>query len=250
MITSQTYQIYTLNEPNSDIVRYVGLTSDFKERIRAHFRCNKKYRVNDWIKSVKKKGLLPTVNIIDETEGLEQARIKEIGYIKLFKSLGARLTNLTNGGEGTKGYSPSKETRKKISEKVKGFKHTPEAIKKISEASKRFMTGRKMSQESIDKMAKTLKGRAAWNKGRSWTKEERKKLSEARKEKIKTGDIKVWNKGIKTSQKVWNKGKSKIDFDLLLKMDATKTYKHKELAQFFGVSTNHISITLRKLKNK
>ena len=237
MITSQTYQIYTLNEPNSDIVRYVGLTSDFKERIRAHFRCNKKYRVNDWIKSVKKKGLLPTVNIIDETEGLEQARIKEIGYIKLFKSLGARLTNLTNGGEGTKGYSPSKETRKKISEKVKGFKHTPEAIKKISEASKRFMPKGYINPELIRKAAEFNRGKPSWNKGKSWTEKHRKNFIKTRKEKIELGEIKIWNK------------RTDISSDNVIEMKSNGI-KTKDIASKYNCSVYTIQRIIKKHKNK
>lgn len=211
MATDVHYDIYTLSEPDTGLVRYVGLTSDYKGRMRAHFKCTKRYRVNDWIKSVKKKGLLPVHEIIDTANGLEEARKKEIEYVKLFKSVGAILTNLTAGGEGTKGYKPSEETRRKISEAVKGFKHTEEAKRKISEASKRFMTGRKIPKESIEKMANALKGKPSWNKGKKASEEIRKKLSEVRKSKLESGEIKVWNKDTKGKQTAWNKGNSKYD---------------------------------------
>ena len=51
-------------------------------------------------------------------KNLENQKYKS-KYIKMFKSFGAKLKNLTDGGEGTTGY-----------------KHTKEAILKISEANR------------------------------------------------------------------------------------------------------------------
>lgn len=100
---------------------------------------------------------------------------KEIYWIKELNSNDLNIGyNLTSGGEGSFGYIKSKETRKKISETLKelykdknkhpsfGTHHTKEARKKMSETRKELMKvrpdlGWNLTQESIDKMAQTLK---------------------------------------------------------------------------------------------
>ena len=196
------YTIYTLNEPNTDIVRYVGLTYDLKNRIRQHLKCYKKYRVNSWIKHLKKDGYLPSVKVIeDNIQTLDEAKKKEIDFIALFKSCGARLTNLTNGGQGSRGYKLTDAQKQVLSIKCSGYKHTPEALRKISEASTRTQTGVKKKPESVAKTAASLKGKPSWNKGKKWSDEQKKTLSDARKKGIENGTIKIWNKGLKTKNK-------------------------------------------------
>lgn len=199
------YSVYVLKEPDGETVRYVGLTSNYKERIRQHLKCHKKYRVNSWIKSLKLNGLLPISEIIDDAKDLNEARIKEIQYIKLFKSFGAILTNLTDGGEGTKGIKCSEEKKEKIRKKTTLYRHTDEAKKKIGEASKRFMKGKKHSAESIEKTASKLRGRPSWNKGKKMSEEHKEALKTARRSFIDNGGT-VWNKNKKNCQIPWNKG--------------------------------------------
>ncbi len=66
------------------------------------------------------------------------------------------LTNLTEGGEGMSGFTPSEETRRKMSEAAKlrgGFPE--EAHRKAREAN----IGRKMSEEARHKLSESRKGK-------------------------------------------------------------------------------------------
>ena len=50
-------------------------------------------------------------------------------------------------------YSPSKETRQKVSKALKGYKHTEESCKNMSDA----MLGHKVSEETKLKISETVK---------------------------------------------------------------------------------------------
>jgi hypothetical protein len=64
-------------------------------------------------------------------------------WISYFLKIGCRLTNLTEGGEGTVGYHHTQESRRKMSiarggrNFRAGTKHTPETIEKLRAATKR-----------------------------------------------------------------------------------------------------------------
>lgn len=110
--------IYTLSDPLTKEVRYVGKTSGkpssrFSQHLYQWKRCTGKIsHVNAWIKSLANKNLKPVqevIDIVDEVYWIEA----EQGYIRLFKSYGCKLTNLTHGGEGTSGYKATKSSIEK-----------------------------------------------------------------------------------------------------------------------------------------
>ena len=81
----------------------------------------------------------------------EEAFRHEVYMISVLgrKDLGTGiLRNLTNGGEGTSGWSPTDATRKKMSESQKGRKHSSEAIEKMRQKH----LGRVASQETLEKL--------------------------------------------------------------------------------------------------
>lgn len=94
-----TIFIYTISDPLTDLVRYVGKTKDPSTRFRKHRTERNKTLKCQWIKSVIKSGMQPIFTIIDECSEIDWEQ-KERFYILLFKSLGAKLTNLMPGGEG------------------------------------------------------------------------------------------------------------------------------------------------------
>ena len=112
----------------------------------------------------------------------EQEAFKhEIYMIAVFgrKDLGTGiLHNRTDGGDGSSGYIPSYETRRKLSEASKGKIVSEETRKKLSASSK----GKTVSEETKRKMSEV-------HKGHNVSEETKKKLSEANKGK------KWWNDG-------------------------------------------------------
>lgn len=81
------------------------------------------------------------VEILMDNITMEQAKEKEVEFIKLYGRIDIKtgcLANLTDGGEGTVGrkYSPSKSHRKNLSDSHKGKKMSEESKNKMSKAKK------------------------------------------------------------------------------------------------------------------
>ncbi len=119
---SNNFKVYSLVEPNSDVVRYIGCTRRTPEkRLERHLNQPYKSPKNDWIKSLKLQGLRPEMNVIVDGLTEEEAYLMEKEYIKLFKSVGARLTNVTTGGKGTSGFKVSEEYKNRLRSEKKGI---------------------------------------------------------------------------------------------------------------------------------
>jgi group I intron endonuclease len=138
--TSSNCKIYSLRDPREESIRYIGLTTrELNKRLNEHLSIDCKFYKGNWIKSILKNNLIPIIELIEDNLTLENAKLKEKQYILLYKSLGAKLTNLTNGGEGTSGYKHSNITKEILSVKRKGIlnpfynkKHNQESLCKMS----------------------------------------------------------------------------------------------------------------------
>lgn len=108
--------IYTLTDPRTGLVKYVGKTNDPAYRLRKHLtEKNNTYKCQ-WVKGLKALGLQPILEIIDECS-LSDWEQKERFYIRLYKAIGANLVNTLPGGEGGAtmlGKKLTKEQREKI----------------------------------------------------------------------------------------------------------------------------------------
>jgi len=154
----------------------------------------------------------------------------ETRFIKKLNTLVPDGYNMTLGGEGTRGWKPSAETRLKISLAQMGKKHTSEACENM----RRAQLGRKHSEATLKKMSASQKGHPVSDsvrkrlsllntglvkgphtdehkariskalKGREFTPAWRAKLSAAKRGKA------AWNKGKKTGHAPANKGKKFI----------------------------------------
>lgn len=147
--------IYVLVDPVTGDVRYVGWTNNPRQRLHAHIskaRCNRTYK-NHWIAKLLDEGVKPEMRIVET--GVSEHKEAERRWIKHFRQLGARLTNLTDGGDGAPGCHPAEETRRKMSIAHTGRKQTPESTAKTVAALK----GRKQTPEHIGKLAATRKGK-------------------------------------------------------------------------------------------
>jgi hypothetical protein len=201
-------------ENNYYIYRYIRLDTNTPFYIGKgkNNRAFELYNRNQYFKNIHNS--IPTkVEVFIQNLKENQAFNKEIEFIKLYKSMGYCEANLTDGGEGTSGWAPSEETKRRISKAHKG--------KIISEAQREKLRlanlGKKQSEETkakrsaalkgkpqhseaskenlrnkIDhskvhsikakaKISASQKGRKAWNTGTSPSKETRQKLSEINK---------------------------------------------------------------------
>jgi hypothetical protein len=98
----KTKFIYTLSDPNSGLVRYIGKAKDVKKRLSNHLSNNHlstSTKKNNWIISLLRNQQLPIIEVVDEVTS-EEIDFYEIFYISLFKSWGFDLLNGTNGGDG------------------------------------------------------------------------------------------------------------------------------------------------------
>jgi len=152
--------IYSLSDPRTAHVKYIGQTINVEKRYNLHLFHSKQGRARThkekWINGLLNDNLKPEINILwqGDVSLLDQ---KEIEYIALFKSFGAKLTNATLGGLTTRGRKCSEETKlkfremftgkllrppiteeekRKASERQKNFKHTEASKKKLSIARK------------------------------------------------------------------------------------------------------------------
>ena len=93
--------IYVLKCPITNEVRYVGKTNNPSERYKNHLnkcRDGGTYKHN-WINSLRKIGLKPIFEIIDEVD-IKEWKEKEKYYIKHYRDEGCNLVNHTDGGDG------------------------------------------------------------------------------------------------------------------------------------------------------
>lgn len=120
----QKYFIYTLTDPISNNIRYIGLTKDLKDRYKRHLqksylvKYNKNTYKSNWIQSLLKKNFMPIMEILDEGTDKNICDLERY-WIAQFKAWGFKLTNLSEGGEVGIDWT--------------GKKHTDEAKKKMSD---------------------------------------------------------------------------------------------------------------------
>jgi hypothetical protein len=101
--------IYTLSDPDTKEIRYIGKTiKPLKHRLASHIYTSKKKNNHrcSWIKSITNKGKKPIINIIDFCEWDKSQKLEEY-WISQFKTWGFNLVNSTDGGEGNLGLKLS-----------------------------------------------------------------------------------------------------------------------------------------------
>lgn len=144
------FTVYTLEDADTQEIRYVGLTrTSLKRRLSGHkrtARCGSNRRVYNWLRKCQK---IPSIKALETHASLHEAQEAEKFFIAYFKYVGVRLTNLTEGGEGTLGLRSNRR-------------------------------GIPLPIETKEKISRTLQGHS-YNKGIPKTKEHRQKLSDAKK---------------------------------------------------------------------
>lgn len=147
-------------------------------------------------------GVIVTYPVLDIDE--ELAYLAEMELIDAYRKQGVRLVNISDGGEGSSGWKPTEEVKRKIGEANKhtpkargenhgmyGKTHSEESLAKMSAARKGIyvgelhpMFGKKHTEESKAKMSESLKGKMSGENnpcfGKTHTAESKAKMSAAR----------------------------------------------------------------------
>jgi len=183
--------IYTLEDPGSGGVRYVGWTSrSLLERFCEHLseaRRGGRYHRACWIRLLLSNDSEPTIRlraIVPIADGPEAERL----LIRGFRREGFRLVNTTDGGEGTRGYKYTEEDRRRMSLAHAGKKLGPMS-EKARAAHSRSMMGKKKSEEHCAKMsiAQIGKKRTPETKAKMSARQKGRKLSPEWRANISAG---------------------------------------------------------------
>jgi hypothetical protein len=135
MDTTAKNFIYGYCDPRSGRIRYSGASTVGMHRPRS-FNEHCAHCLN-WIKSLDKLGLKPEIIILREFSDntpYEEVFATEIEWIAMLRKIGCDLTNLTDGGEGTRGRKLSVEAKERISQKNTGKKRDDSAKEKMRAA--------------------------------------------------------------------------------------------------------------------
>lgn len=166
-MSDKKFYVYVHMKKTDDSVFYVGKG------------CGPRFRKTQgrnqyWQRIVAKYGFV--AEIVKQDLTFEEANAAEIGLIKELREQGCELCNLTDGGEGTKGW-------KKTPEQIEHHRKVTTGLKR-SEESKAKMRGRTFSEEALQRIGAAHTGKVA-------SEETRRKMSEAKKGKVLSDEHKA-----------------------------------------------------------
>ena len=186
--------VYTLIDPRNNLPFYVG--KGIGGRCNAHVLEAKYYVKRKSLKLSKirkllRLGMKPIVVKVEENVSDKQALDLECLLIVEMRDLGFNLTNMTDGGDGAKGYKHTEEHKRKASASQIGRVFSEETKQRMRKpkspegraaiAASRLTMTYCPSEETKRKISKSLKGRPSPMKGKTQSAESRAKMSEQRK---------------------------------------------------------------------
>lgn len=155
--------LYTLNCPLTGEVRYLGKSNNPFKRLIVHTSTagNTKSHKNSWILSLREQGLKPTMDLLDEVPVTEW-QFWEREYIRVFRAIGIKLINGTDGGEGNLGGHASEATRRKMSETHKARHSVTPMSQATKKSISKALSGKSRPRELCERLSLA-------HKGKSWT---------------------------------------------------------------------------------
>lgn len=178
--------IYGLKHIQTEEYRYVGQTSTtIEKRLQQHktwARSNKRQNyVHNWMNSIGLDNVVIEVLEICSNDDNNLLNDLEIKWIKLLKTSGCRLTNLTDGGSGSRGHIGywngkhiSAETKEKLRQANLGKTISEETRKNMSIAhsnENNGFYGKKHTEETIEKLRQNHTGKNNVRFGKKHTEE-------------------------------------------------------------------------------
>ena len=162
--------IYGLLDPIDNVLHYIGLTSDPKKRLNNHYNGNEGTKEKlIWIRHLKKNGLKPIMEVIEEYETSEELPEAERYWYCFYKFFGAELFNdpYYIGSGSRKGRKTSEETKAKQSAAKKEKKFSEEHKANLSIAGKAAQKGRVISEAHRAKLSAANKGKIVSEEARA-----------------------------------------------------------------------------------
>lgn len=157
IVDNGKYYLYRHIRLDKDEPFYVGIGT--KKKNTTYGRAKNKYKRNNlWNKIINKTKY--TIEILLESDDYGFIKQKEIEFIALYGRINnntGTLANLTDGGEGTQGYIPSKETLDKQSKRTKGRKDSVKTIEAKRAAGKNKIFSN-ITREKISNKKKNCAG--------------------------------------------------------------------------------------------
>ena len=193
-----TAYVYTLTDPRNGMPFYVG--KGHGKRCKFHldeakYYSNRKSLKLNKIRKLMSLGLKPIITKVEENVSDADAIDFECLLIAEMRDIGIQLTNMTDGGDGAKGYKHTEEHKQMMRELFAGRIFTKEHRQAMSKpkseegrksiALARQTTLYRPSDETKNKVSKALLGRPSPMKGRTQSEEAKAKMSAARKGKPK-----------------------------------------------------------------
>lgn len=183
--------IYLLHHPASKQL-YIGKSAKGMKRPRGHSEPGQlKHYAHlpraKWIQSLKKRGLEAQIVILEVCASPNDLDEAERFHISYFRSLGFRLLNLTDGGDGINGYRHSDKARARMSKKHKARANTDEGRQRMAEmANNYWSTDEAREKKRLERLGykhpdETKAKTSAALKGKKKSAEHCAALSEARK---------------------------------------------------------------------
>ncbi len=179
--TMSQFIVYALHHVNSSRV-YVGKSSSGLKRPRGHghpwnLKKHARLPVVCWIGKLQRLGYRYEIVVLEECESRHALAMAEQFYISYFNSVGMRLLNQTNGGDGPSLLSEI--TRAKISARCRGRQHTSETRAKIAIAARNISDETRAKRSVSAKRAMTVEMRAHLSevhKGKKLSEQQKKKM--------------------------------------------------------------------------
>jgi hypothetical protein len=131
--------IYGLTDPRTDEIHYIGQSSSGMRRPEWHglpsvLKLAKTSPKTEWVKSLVAAGVQYGVVVLERVADRRELDATECRWIAHGRRLNWPLKNLTDGGDGRKGFIPSMEERARISQALTGHPVSEETRAKMSAA--------------------------------------------------------------------------------------------------------------------
>lgn len=166
---TQQITIYTLTDPRTNLIHYVGQTKHPRDRRLVHLRPDGQSRRAQWLRAVLADGVQPVMVILEVVSTQALADERERYWIAHGRSSGWPLVNTLDGGEFS--WKMPREIVERIAAKKRGTRRTDEAKALTSASLKAYYAAHPrtpMSEVVKAKISATKTGKP----GHKWTAEQ------------------------------------------------------------------------------